>query len=161
MAGAVELQEEGHEEGQCWCFQEVDEHVLPVGQLAQQITLEVDLQLPDLVGDSEGAFRHGAFIGYLGHTTFHLRAEHFVPRLGPDTALIRFVAVFIHELRFQDVEDLLRVHIAARTALAHFAVDLAGNAFEVHDGINRVAVVHRMAFLVHQQEAVEQFEDVR
>ncbi|MEI2825892.1 MAG: hypothetical protein V9F04_05410 [Dermatophilaceae bacterium] len=61
----------------------------------------------------------------------------------------------------EDVEDLLGVHVAAGTALADVAVHLAGHLLEVDHSIHGIAVVDGVALLVHEQQAIEELEDLR
>ena len=77
-----------------------------------------------------------------------------------NTLAVGLVAVLVHDAGLQDVEDLLGVHVAAGGALAHVAVHLAGHLLEVDHRVHGIAVVHGVALLVHQQQAVEELEDL-
>ena len=83
-----------------------------------------------------------------------------VPGLGTDPALVGLIPVLIDQLGLQDVEDLLRVHIAARRTLTGLGRHLTGDLLEIDHRLHGIAVVDRMALLVHEQEPVEHLEDV-
>ncbi len=99
--------------------------------------------------------------GDLGHLPLHLCTEHLVPGLRTDAALVGFHAVLVHQLGFKDVEDLLRVHVAATPALSYIAVHLPRNPLEVDHRVHGIAIIHGVSFLIDQEQPIEQLEDIR
>src|ERR1700761_5837655 len=70
------------------------------------------------------------------------------------------VSKLIYHLCFNNVKDLLWVNVTAGNTLAFFAVYMVYQAFKVNNGINRVAIINRVAAYIQYHKLIEHFKDV-
>ena len=123
-------------------LQEIDQQVLGVGEFALYVAREEHPELPEDIGDLERARRYLGVLLVGVDVGLDQLFVVLVPCGGIHFPVVREVAVLVEDLAFDDVEDLLGVHVAAVTALAFVGVHVVHQPFEVAHGVNRIAVIN-------------------
>ena len=85
---------------------------------------------------------------------------HPVPFLGRYFAAVSNLSAVVQGFLVYDVEDDLRIDVAAEGAGADLGVGVVGRPLEVGDGLDGIAVVDRIAASVEEPQPVEELEYV-
>src|SRR5690606_26906220 len=87
--------------------------------------------------------------------------EVLIPLRGTHLAGVGKTTVFIDDLGFNDVEDLLRVDVTALRACTLRLVSSIDNRAGVDDGFHGSAIVNLTATRIEDDQRVEHLEDIR
>ena len=150
--------EQGADDSQYRCYQRGHHQILHVGHLGAYVALQ---EYHKLLYCSRLALSRLGYVRYLGLLVVvgapgFVVHVYLVPLLRRDLALRALHTRTVQSLLVDDIQYHLGVEIATRRTHTRIGIGIASSLLEIRDSVNGVAVIHRVAPLVEQPQAVKQ-----